>query len=230
MWIYNHDVLCHYGVKGMKWGVRRYQNSDGTLTAAGKKRARQEVRRDNKTAYELGKNATIYGHATAKAMTRTINTENKLNKKYEVDPDGLNRDTKKLRAKWDASAATTAKLAERYALSRDLAEQHCKSLVEKYGGEAVSSIKYKDIKLPKGDYSPSSFKTINERTNNLSDYAKAGTASVVGTAFAQLMGAPVIYFSIPKSTNSKAATLDSTVYRDEREKVKKGQTHYVDLR
>ena len=30
--------LAHSGVKGMKWGVRRYQNKDGTLTAAGKKR------------------------------------------------------------------------------------------------------------------------------------------------------------------------------------------------
>ena len=30
-------ALCHSGIKGMKWGVRRYQNKDGTLTAAGKK-------------------------------------------------------------------------------------------------------------------------------------------------------------------------------------------------
>ena len=30
--------LCHHGIKGMKWGVRRYQNEDGTLTPAGKKR------------------------------------------------------------------------------------------------------------------------------------------------------------------------------------------------
>lgn len=32
------NVLAHYGIRGMKWGVRRYQNKDGSLTAAGKKR------------------------------------------------------------------------------------------------------------------------------------------------------------------------------------------------
>lgn len=38
------NYLMHYGVKGMKWGVRRYMNADGTLTAAGKARAKKDGR------------------------------------------------------------------------------------------------------------------------------------------------------------------------------------------
>ncbi len=41
MWRYNYlhmSELYHHGIKGQKWGVRRYQNPDGTLTKAGKER------------------------------------------------------------------------------------------------------------------------------------------------------------------------------------------------
>ena len=37
------NELMHWGIKGMKWGVRRYQNKDGSLTPAGKKRYDNEM-------------------------------------------------------------------------------------------------------------------------------------------------------------------------------------------
>lgn len=36
--MYYSNELTHYGILGMKWGIRRYQNPDGTLTPAGKKK------------------------------------------------------------------------------------------------------------------------------------------------------------------------------------------------
>ena len=39
----SYDYLEHHGTKGMKWGIRRFQNKDGSLTAAGKKRRANEL-------------------------------------------------------------------------------------------------------------------------------------------------------------------------------------------
>ena len=34
----DNNELYHYGILGMKWGIRRFQNKDGSLTEAGRKR------------------------------------------------------------------------------------------------------------------------------------------------------------------------------------------------
>ena len=47
MWTYNTDYLAHYGVLGQKWGVRRFQNEDGSLTSEGKERYRTDSKLGN---------------------------------------------------------------------------------------------------------------------------------------------------------------------------------------
>ena len=49
--------LQHHGVKGMRWGVRRYQKKDGSLTAAGKRRYNDGSDANGLTADEAAKQA-----------------------------------------------------------------------------------------------------------------------------------------------------------------------------
>lgn len=45
--------LQHYGIKGMKWGVRRYRKENGSLTAAGKKRSLSIIVRKMPNMFEI---------------------------------------------------------------------------------------------------------------------------------------------------------------------------------
>lgn len=49
------DELMHYGVKGMKWGVRRFQNADGSLTPEGRKHYSGEDFKSAQKKVEKGK-------------------------------------------------------------------------------------------------------------------------------------------------------------------------------
>lgn len=93
----DNNELYHFGIKGMKWGVRRYRNEDGSLTAKGKKKYSKQyeklsakVRRDiQKTSNSRFLNS--YNKAASYMSSGGIDKFNKAQEK-KYGKDYTNRD------------------------------------------------------------------------------------------------------------------------------------------
>ena len=83
-----NNELCHFGIKGMKWGVRRYQNSDGSLTKAGKKRYEEYDKYGNKRKGPFSNMAYV-----SKSMLEKFN-KNNPNLRERIDNSNIDYETK----------------------------------------------------------------------------------------------------------------------------------------
>ena len=167
--------LAHYGIKGQKWGLRRFQNSDGSLTAEGAKRygsvkemkkaVKAEYKRDQLAAKSLGNMAS----QAAWAYKKQAKTVERAIKRAGKKPSDKNLQ------KRDIETMAMFKLRDIKEGTQKAAERHYNELTKKYGLKAM-----KDIRRSKDGY-------IDERNgslgfNILATILGAGVASTTGFA------------------------------------------------
>lgn len=75
-----NEYLCHYGVSGQRWGVRRYQNPDGTYTEEGKHRRRIDEYKESAID-----NSAIRQYAKAYGGYNDISDIINLSKNHELN-------------------------------------------------------------------------------------------------------------------------------------------------
>ena len=99
MWEYNHNELYHYGIKGQRWGIRRYVNTDGTLTPEG-----------------IARYGNIQDKNQVKALEKQdepfFRTESKIADVYKFSDEHLMKQNDKAQKRYEKLAAKTKELAD----------------------------------------------------------------------------------------------------------------------
>lgn len=157
-WILNDGELEHYGVLGMKWGIRRYQNYDGTYTKKGLQRynkAKEDYeksssktkslkKQDNKAGYRASKVETKKAKKTLKEAYKHLKYDKLADKGKELYVSGKTITTNNINQNAYQTILAAGTLGISYAL-RNSGNQKVSTIGSAstlVGGAAISAILY----------------------------------------------------------------------------------------
>lgn len=133
------NELYHHGIKGQKWGVRRYQNPDGTLTPAGEKRYHKRLVKESIIVGEQAYIANVRAKRIQNRMSRALARANKnptdKNLKKAAELERVNLAAKNEAKQWEDVFNASVKDAK----------ENVKRVISKYSDIKLKNIP-KDIK------------------------------------------------------------------------------------
>jgi hypothetical protein len=168
--MYYEPELYHHGILGQKWGVRRYQNDDGTLTDAGKKRYSED-------AYEAKTLKSKKTNQLSNEELETLNKRLKLEQDYKNYTNKGENYTKKFLAEAGGKVVGTAVTAAAIYLGTKYATNAMKTELKNVSSEVLSKVSKEAIS---GAAKAASDAVRTNVQNNVKEAAKTNSSVKTG--------------------------------------------------
>ena len=151
--------LCHYGVKGMKWGVRRFRDADGKVTPEGRQREK-EYRADRKEQNEAARKVSVTRSNLVKAYSEHEYARGSYESaakahakakgrlfKSDEEIELTKNEVEEWAEAYKVSKTAVNKAARMYNEDRKKLVKQTNRMIEKYGSENVQQISKSDYSI-----------------------------------------------------------------------------------